>query len=50
MPLPLPLDPPVIVIQLALLVAVQLQPAGALTETVPLPPEAPKEADVGEIV
>ena len=37
-PLPLPVPPAVIVIQEALLTAVQLQPAGAVTATLALPP------------
>src|SRR6266550_5410810 len=38
-PAPLPLAPAVMVIHGALLVAVHAQPAPAVTETVPLPPE-----------
>ena len=37
-PEPVPWDPAVIVIQLALLAAVQLQPAPAVTPTLPVPP------------
>ena len=48
-PFPLPELPPVIVIQGALLVAVQAQLAPAVTVVVPLPPAAPKFCDVGEI-
>ena len=40
-PLPLPLEPVVTMIQLALLTAVQAQPDGAVTATgPPVPPEA----------
>ena len=41
-PFPLPLEPEVIVIQLALLVAVQAHPFGAVTATLPVPPLAEK--------
>jgi hypothetical protein len=37
-PLPLPLDPLVMVIQVSLLVAVQLQPAETVTATLAAPP------------
>jgi hypothetical protein len=47
-PLPDPLDPEVMVIQLALLEAVQVQPEVAVTLTVPVPPLAPKVWLVGE--
>jgi hypothetical protein len=47
--LPLPLAPPVIVIHEAFLVAVQGQPAGAVTFTFPIPAALPKSAVVGEI-
>ena len=50
-PLPVPLPPEVILIQLALLAAVQEHPAGAVTETMLLvAPLAGKESCVGEIV
>ena len=43
-PLPLPLDPLVIVSQEeALLVAVQLQPPGAVTSVAPVPPDDPSD-------
>jgi hypothetical protein len=42
-PLPLPGLPEVIVSQLALLVALQLQPACAVTATLPMPPPAPND-------
>jgi hypothetical protein len=48
-PLPLPLLPPVIVIQLAALVADQAQPFVAVTATVAAPPATGAAADVGEI-
>ena len=41
-PLPLPFAPPVIVIQTALLTAVQVQPLPAVTFTLLLPPMTPK--------
>jgi len=47
-PLPLPLAPPVICIHPTLLTAVQLQPAGAVTLTLPDPPFGPKEPDVAD--
>jgi hypothetical protein len=40
-PLPLPVAPDEIVMKVALLVAVQAQPAGAVTGTDPVPPAAP---------
>ena len=48
-PLPLPLAPEAMVIQLSLLVAVQLQPAGAVTSTLPAPPLLSKDSVVPEI-
>jgi hypothetical protein len=36
-------------IQLSLLVAIQLQPPGAVTLMLPVPPVLPKEALVGEM-
>ncbi len=42
--------PDVIVTQLSLLIAVQLQPVCVVTVTVPLPPAVPKEALEGESV
>jgi hypothetical protein len=48
--LPLPLLPKVMESQLALLVAVQEQPLGAVTATLPLPPLAAADALAGEIV
>jgi len=48
-PFPLPPPPPVIVMNGALLVAVHAQPAGAVTPTLPLPPEAAKTWLAGEI-
>jgi hypothetical protein len=48
-PLPLPLAPEAIVIQVALLRAVQEHALGAVTATLPLPPTAATEALVGEI-
>ena len=47
--MPLPLLPEVILIQVALLVAVQLQPVGVVTLTVPLPPSDVNKPLVGEI-
>jgi hypothetical protein len=47
-PLPDPLVPDVILIQDEFEVAVQLQPAAAVTDTEAVPPEAPKLCDVGE--
>src|SRR5215831_18103303 len=46
LPLPVPLEPDVIVIQEAPLLAVQLE--AAVTPTLPLPPPAPYEALAGE--
>ena len=48
-PLPLPLPPDVIEIHGALLVALQPQPAGAVTATAPLPPDGAIDCDSGEI-
>ncbi len=48
-PLPLPAAPPVIVIQLTPSVAVHAQPAGAVTEKVVGPPDAPIDRLAGEI-
>ena len=48
-PLPEPLAPDVIVIQLALLVAVHAHPAPVVTPTMPDPPLAPTFAFFGEI-
>jgi hypothetical protein len=48
--LPLPLLPEVMLIQVALLVAVQLQPVGVVTFTLPLPPSDVNDWLVGEIV
>lgn len=48
--MPLPVAPALIVIHASLLEAVQLQPAGAVTVTVPAAPPATTFADVGEIV
>jgi hypothetical protein len=42
--------PDVIVIQLSLLVAVHVQLKGAVTETLPIPPDEVKLLLVGEIV
>ena len=47
-PLPLPLLPEVMVIQPVLLEAVQEQPVGAVTPTLPIPPLEPEVALVGE--
>jgi hypothetical protein len=49
-PAPLPLPPALIVAHDALLVAVQLQPIGAVTGTVPVPAVATTLAEAGEIV
>ncbi len=49
-PLPLPVEPLVMVIHAALLVAVQLHPVDAVTLTVPEAPVAATLADPGEIV
>ena len=48
-PLPDPLAPPVIVIQLTLLDVVQAQPVPAVIENDPLPPAAGAESDAGDI-
>ena len=48
-PLPLPLLPDVIDIQVALSEAVQLQPVGELTLILPVPPEYVNGLLVGEI-
>ena len=48
--MPLPLDPPLIVIQDALLLAVQVQPAPTVTATVPENEVAGTLDEVGEIV
>jgi hypothetical protein len=45
--LPLPLAPEVIVIQLAVLAAVQVQPVGAVTVTLPVVPPAGADVLVG---
>src|SRR5215510_6270475 len=50
MPLPVPFEPPVIVIHESLLTACQPQPAGAVTFTIPDPPSAKKDWLVGEIM
>jgi hypothetical protein len=47
-PLPLPLAPAEICTNPELLLALQPQPAAAVTFTLPLPPAAPKEAPVAE--
>ena len=47
MPLLEPLEPDVIVMNALLLAAVQLQPAGVVTVTLPVPPPATKLALVG---
>jgi hypothetical protein len=49
-PLPAPDAPAVTVSQLSLLTAVQAQPAGAVTVTVPVPPFEATLCDVGKIV
>jgi len=49
-PLPVPVLPPVMVIQVAELVAVQAQPALVETVTLPLPLEALKEAEGGLLI
>ena len=48
-PLPLPLPPAVIEIHGALLLALQAQPAGAATETAPVPPAGATDCDSGDI-
>ncbi len=50
MPLPLPVEPLVMVIHPALVAAVQLQPAAAVTVTIPEPAADVRLADPGEIV
>jgi len=47
-PLPFPEEPLVMARKETLLPAVQAQPAGAVTLTLPAPPEVPYDADVGE--
>ena len=47
-PLPLPFAPPVTCDHPWLLTAVQLQPTGAVTLTLPVPPEELNEADEAE--
>src|SRR5882762_6779660 len=47
-PLPLPLAPPVTCVHPWLLTAVQLQPTGAVTLTLPVPPVELNEADEAE--
>jgi hypothetical protein len=47
--LPLPVAPELTLIQVALLLVVQLQPMGAVTVMVPVPPLAAIFAEVGEI-
>jgi hypothetical protein len=49
-PLPLPLDPAVILNQLTLSLAVHVQPAGAVTVAVPVPPVLASEMLVGDTV
>ena len=49
-PLPLPLAPPVIVIQLTFSVAVHGHPAGAATENVLVPPAEPSDRLAGDTV
>jgi hypothetical protein len=49
-PLPEPLAPPVTVIQLTLLVAVQLQPDPAVTAALPVPPLDAALCDDGEML
>lgn len=48
LPVPLPVTPAVTVIHAALLVAVQAQPAGAVTVTDPVLVVAATESDVGD--
>ena len=48
-PLPLPLDPEVMLIQLSLLEAVQLHPLAAVTLTLPLPLEEMNDSLLGLI-
>jgi len=47
-PLPLPLVPAVICTNPELLLALQPQPDGAVTFTLPLPPLEPKETEVAD--
>jgi hypothetical protein len=49
-PLPEPVAPDVIVIQVSVVDEVQPQPVGAVTVIVPVPPPATTDCDVGEIV
>jgi hypothetical protein len=49
-PLPLPDAPDVIVSHVALLVLVQVQPAGDVTVTVPVPPVDATDCEVGEML
>ena len=49
-PLPDPVAPEVIVIHVSVVAAVQLQPVGAVTVIVPVPPPATTDCDVGKIV
>ena len=49
-PLPVPLAPLVIVTHVTGLVAVQAQPVAAVTLTVPVPPLATTDAEVGDSV
>jgi len=48
-PLPVPLLPDVMVSHAAPLEAVQVHPAWVVTDTLPVPPDAPKLALVGEM-
>ena len=48
-PLPAPAAPDVIVIHGTLLVAIQAQPAPAVTDDVPGPPAEPIDCDVGDM-
>ena len=48
-PFPVPPDPEVIEIQLLLLLAAQAQPLPAVTDTLPVPAEAPKFCEAGLI-
>jgi len=49
-PLPLPLEPPVMLNQLAGSLAVHVQPLGAVTVAVPVPPALASEMLEGETV
>jgi hypothetical protein len=49
-PFPVPVDPLVMVIQLALLTAVHAHPDCVVTETVPVPPAFSNVSLVGEMV